>query len=227
MKPDSEPSPRRRLSAEERRSQILAVAQKLFLEEGVENTSMRRIAERAGVTPTLIYRHFEDKEALLLTVCQGFFRGLMEANQATIAMVPDARDPFARLRRQLEGYVRFGLANRDVYRLVFMTSLAALKRDRMPAGHRPREDGSRAPGDLGFGTQAFGMLEGEIARLIETGHLKPGEPAAIAEVVWAVGHGLVSLMITHGDFKWTPFEQLLPLAIDTILDGIAAKTSPR
>ncbi|MCW0183258.1 TetR/AcrR family transcriptional regulator [Zavarzinia sp.] len=214
------PPVRRRLAAEERRSQILAAARKLFIEEGVEKTSMRRIASLAGVTPTLIYHHFADKEALLLTVCQAFFRGLIEANEAAIGMVPDEDEPFARLRRQLEGYVRFGLANRDVYRLVFMTPLASLVRSRLPAGHRPHDDAP--PEDLGFGTQAFGMLEGEIARLIASGHLKSGDPAAIAEVVWATGHGLVSLMITHGDFKWTPFEQLLSQSIDTILNGIAA-----
>lgn len=222
MDPTSEQPSRKRLSAEERRGQILAAARELFIAEGVENTSMRRIASLAGVTPTLIYRHFADKEALLLAVCQAFFRGLIEASAAALGQVPDRAEPFARLRRLLEGYVRFGLANPDVYRLVFMTKIASLKRERMPQGHRPRQDTPPPAEDEGFGLRAFGLLEGEIRRLIELGHLKPGEPTAIAEVVWATGHGLVALLITHGDFKWTPFDELLALSIDVLLKGIAA-----
>ncbi|MDD3446703.1 MAG: TetR/AcrR family transcriptional regulator [Zavarzinia sp.] len=217
----ADPPARRRLSADERRSQILATARRLFVEEGVENVSMRRIAALAGVTPTLIYHHFADKESLLLAVCQNFFRGLIDASEAAMAAVPETEVPFGRLRRLMEGYVEFGLANPDVYRLVFMTKLAGLKREKMPSGHRPHPAEPALPEDQGFGLRAFGLLEGEIRRLIESGHLRQDDACAMAEVVWATGHGIVSLLITHGDFQWTPVDRLISLSIDTILSGIA------
>ncbi|PWR17717.1 TetR/AcrR family transcriptional regulator [Zavarzinia compransoris] len=211
---------RRRLSADERRSQILAAARQLFIQEGVDNTSMRRIAQLAGVTPTLIYHHFADKAALMLSVCQEFFFGLMQASEEARRPRPEDADPLAPLGRLMAAYVRFGLENPDVYRLVFMTRIATLKRDGIIAGHRPRPDHQPHPEDKGFGIQSFGILEGEIRRLTEAGALRPNDPAALAEMVWATGHGLVSLLITHGDFKWTPFDDLQRLAIDSLLRGI-------
>ncbi|MFA5123039.1 TetR/AcrR family transcriptional regulator [Zavarzinia sp.] len=214
-----DPPARRRLSAEERRRQILAAAREVFTEEGIERASMRRIADRAGVTPTLIYRHFADKESLLLAICQDFFRGLIE--RAESDPPPSSDEPFARLRRQMRIYVDFGLEHPDVYRLVFMTRLAGLKRGDLAQGHRLRNGCPPPPESEGFGTRAFAMLENEIARLIETGAVKPMEPSALAEAVWALGHGLVSLLITHDDFDWTPLEHLLDAAMETVLHGIA------
>jgi hypothetical protein len=69
--------------------------------------------------------------------------------------------------------------------------------------------------------RAFGVLEGEIERLMALGRLKGDDPFALAELVWASGHGMVSLMITHADFEWTPLDKFLDLSIEAMLHGIA------
>lgn len=46
------------------RDRILEVAEELFLEKGFRGTSMLEVAERAGVAKSLIYHHFESKQAL-------------------------------------------------------------------------------------------------------------------------------------------------------------------
>ena len=43
------------------RQDILDAARDLFIEEGYENTSMRKIAERIEYSPTTIYYYFKDK----------------------------------------------------------------------------------------------------------------------------------------------------------------------
>ena len=48
------------------RERILDVALELFTEQGYEQTSLREIAERLGVTKAAIYFHFERKEDMLL-----------------------------------------------------------------------------------------------------------------------------------------------------------------
>ncbi|MCF4166063.1 TetR/AcrR family transcriptional regulator [Zavarzinia compransoris] len=220
---DHDSPPRRRLTADQRRSQILEAARQLFIEEGVVKVSMRRIAARAGVTPTLIYHHFADKESLLLAVCEDFFLGLIEASEASLAATLATDEPFARLRHLMRGYVDFGLANPDVYRLVFMTPLAGLKREKLSHhSHRARPGDTPPPEEESFGMRAFALLEDEIRRLIEAGALKPAEAGTLAEIVWAAGHGIVSLLITHGDFQWTATDALITLSIDSILHGIAA-----
>lgn len=54
-----------RLPAAQRRASILVAARDLFIEKGFAQTTTRQIAERAGVTDALIYRHFPAKQALL------------------------------------------------------------------------------------------------------------------------------------------------------------------
>ena len=47
------------------RERVLIAATDLFQRHGVQGVSMRKIAERVGVTATAIYRHYEDKNELL------------------------------------------------------------------------------------------------------------------------------------------------------------------
>ncbi|WP_158550700.1 TetR/AcrR family transcriptional regulator [Geodermatophilus sp. TF02-6] len=65
--PDGEPpdlSPRQRLSADERRSQIVAAARSVFVERGLAGARTRDIAAAADVTEALVYKHFRSKEEL-------------------------------------------------------------------------------------------------------------------------------------------------------------------
>lgn len=57
-------SDKKRLSADERRKQIMQVATELFAEKGFEGTRTREIADRAGICETLIFQHFKSKEEL-------------------------------------------------------------------------------------------------------------------------------------------------------------------
>jgi len=59
---------RKRLNAEERRSQLLKIAKKLFSEYGFENTTTKAIAAAAGVTEAIIFRHFASKEELYASI---------------------------------------------------------------------------------------------------------------------------------------------------------------
>jgi len=60
----------RRLAAADRRTQLLDEAATLASEVGAEHVSMEAVAERAGVSKALVYRHFDNAEALLLAVAE-------------------------------------------------------------------------------------------------------------------------------------------------------------
>jgi AcrR family transcriptional regulator len=49
----------------EARARIRAVAEQQFAERGIEQTSMRSIAQALGWTATALYRYYDSKEALL------------------------------------------------------------------------------------------------------------------------------------------------------------------
>jgi AcrR family transcriptional regulator len=61
------PRVRRRLTAEARKSSILKAARRAFTETGdMSGTTIRLIADRAGISEGVIYRHFESKDQLFI-----------------------------------------------------------------------------------------------------------------------------------------------------------------
>jgi AcrR family transcriptional regulator len=57
-----------RMTAQERREQLVGVARSLFAEKGYEATSIEEIAERAGVSKPVVYQHFGGKEGVYAVV---------------------------------------------------------------------------------------------------------------------------------------------------------------
>jgi AcrR family transcriptional regulator len=69
----------RRLTAEQRRQQLVAVALELFAQRGYRATTMDDIAEAAGVTKPLLYQHFSSKRALYLELVDSIARDVLVA----------------------------------------------------------------------------------------------------------------------------------------------------
>src|SRR5271168_14632 len=53
-----------KLSSEERRAAIIKAVRKVFAEQGFHGTTTRELAEAAGVSEALLFKHFPNKEAL-------------------------------------------------------------------------------------------------------------------------------------------------------------------
>src|SRR5919202_4998419 len=67
---------RRAREREETRERILDAAREMFAAQGVEAVTMRAIADRIEYTPTAIYHHFRDKQALISELCDRDYRSL-------------------------------------------------------------------------------------------------------------------------------------------------------
>src|SRR5689334_4199179 len=93
-----------------RRAEILAAAKRLFLEEGFERTTMRRIAAMVGVSSTALYVYFADKEAILHAIAEQTFEDLLACLEAS---PPAAASPVDRFRAGLRAYVTFGRSRPD------------------------------------------------------------------------------------------------------------------
>src|SRR5690242_6694219 len=72
------PKKRSRLSAADRREQLISVAEGLFAEHGVQPTTVEDVATAAGVTKPLIYEHFGGKEGLYAVVVDRAMRQLLD-----------------------------------------------------------------------------------------------------------------------------------------------------
>ncbi|AMS43530.1 MULTISPECIES: TetR/AcrR family transcriptional regulator [Aminobacter] len=67
-----EPQPRRRLSRQDRRRQLVDVAWSIIRAEGTEALTLPRLAEQAGVAKPVVYDHFATRPALLAALYQEF-----------------------------------------------------------------------------------------------------------------------------------------------------------
>jgi AcrR family transcriptional regulator len=75
------------------RRRLYDVATRLVAERGYEGATLREVAERAGVSPSLLYRYFPSKRAVVLA----FYDELSDRYAREAAAVPDGtwRDRFA------------------------------------------------------------------------------------------------------------------------------------
>lgn len=89
-----------RLSADERKAQIAAAATRAFAKHGYRGATTRAIAAEAGVAEALLYRHFDNKEALFVHVVEHTCERIVEGTQRLLAENTD--DPGAALASVLE-----------------------------------------------------------------------------------------------------------------------------
>lgn len=89
---------------EQRRSDIVAAARQLYEERGLSRTSVKDIAERAGITRSLFYHYFPDKQAVTSAVLDDFVEDYIEAlsiwnNERMTGEIEQALDGVVRVLR--------------------------------------------------------------------------------------------------------------------------------
>jgi AcrR family transcriptional regulator len=201
---------RREREKSETRDKILDAARELFITEGYDGVSMRKVAEKIEYSPTAIYLHFADKEDLFHELVHEDFAQLAEVFQS--AAMP--QDPLERLRHIGRTYVDFGMRYPNHYKLMFMTPhpIAELdERDREVHGN-PEVD-------------AYAFLKMTVQQAIKTECFRDDLTDAdlISQTVWAAVHGVISLHIAKCNdawVEWRPMDQRAELTLDAILRGL-------
>jgi len=189
------------------RQEIMDAASELFVKEGFENVSMRRIADRIEYSPTTIYLYFKDKAELLESICQETFAKLI---QRLTSIMDQPAEPIERLKRGLLAYVEFGLENPHHYRSTFMTPL-------------PDEvDHEKYVKPEAAGIQAFDFLRRCVYDCIAAGKFKMKDAELASQTLWAGVHGVTSLLITHTHFPWVGREKVIRGMVDTLVAGLEA-----
>jgi AcrR family transcriptional regulator len=188
------PAPRVEATRPSARQAILAAAEALLLEGGVEAVSIRRVSARCGYTAPTLYHHFGDKTGLVDAVLERRFARMLEVMRE----IPRGDDAAAYLREMAQAFLRFALANPDYYRLL---SLARPEEKGVPSAELARAMVKQALGDLlREGTLATPDLEGAF------------------QVLWAMLHGLISLHLLRPDHELA--DNLVELALDTVERGL-------
>ncbi len=116
------PRPRtraRRGEGDRLRNEILHAAEALLVEHSdPEAVSIRAITDRVGCTAPSVYRHFADKDALLVEVCRGAFAHFDEYIQSRM---PANATPLDALAACARAYVDFAMDHPGAYRVLFIS----------------------------------------------------------------------------------------------------------
>jgi len=101
---------------EDLKQRILDAAKVLFLQEGYEATSIRKIASAIEFSPTTIYLYYKDKNDILFALQKEGFKLL----RAKFSILVNVDDPFERLKALGRGYLQFAMENPEFYELMFV-----------------------------------------------------------------------------------------------------------
>jgi AcrR family transcriptional regulator len=106
----------RRLTADQRRQQLFAVALELFAQRGYRATTMDDIADAAGVTKPLLYQHFSSKRALYLELVDSIARELLGAVRRAVM---NADGPRQQVEQGFAAYFRLVVSKEAEFRLLY------------------------------------------------------------------------------------------------------------
>ncbi len=190
------------------REEIIDAARELFVRHGYEATSIRKIADRVGSSPGILYHYFEDKPAIMARVIAETFARLSSRMRA-IVDDPTAK-PLDRLRRALRTYIDFGIDHPHHYAILFISKAELANEPRI------REVFERD------GTTTFNCLRSACREAIASGALREDldDFEELAQTLWASIHGLTSLQITVKGFPFLERSRLTDRLVDVLVTGI-------
>lgn len=183
------------------RRALLAAAEMVLAERGVEGFTLRECARRAGVSHAAPAHHFGDVTGLLTALAALGFETLITAmREARVGI----EDPTERLRAIGRGYVAFARDYPERFRLTF-------------DWHRLNHND---PALHAAGETAFGELETAI-RLVAGAADEPLEGDLLADLVhtWSLVHGFSHLLLSGQLHHAGTGER----AITDLLDGVIAR----
>jgi AcrR family transcriptional regulator len=201
---------RREREKSETRDKILDAARELFVAEGYEGVSMRKVADRIEYSPTAIYVHFADKNELFRELCHQGYARLAEVFQSSVM----STEPLERLKQIGAIYIDFGMRYPNHYKFMFMTSHPP---------HEPNEADREMIGNPEMDAYAF--LKWAVQQAIDSGCFPPETRDAdlISQTLWASVHGVISLHIAKGDdpwVDWRPLKDRSEMMLDITLRGL-------
>lgn len=179
---------------------LRAVAHRLLDDEGPDALTVRRLAAAADVAPMSIYNHFGSKEGVVDQLVRDGFTEL----RAAVAAIDTTADPLDDIRRAAVVYRRLALARPHLYALMFERTI-------------PRFELS--PASAAIAAASFEALVDRVRIAHDAGVVHGVDAVAIANQLWAVVHGLVTLEM-HGFGFVADNTAVFDATVDTVLRGL-------
>lgn len=150
----------------------------ILAKEGIGGLSLRKVAQRAGVSHSAPYSHFPDKQSLIAAISTEGFKQLYDELSSVIASHRD--NPKRQLMDGALVYVQFAMDNTDTFKIMFSGVL---------------EKEKEYPSFVEISHKTFELVV-DIVRACQTaGVLRMDQPELVAVSIWGQVHGIVSLAL--------------------------------
>ena len=169
--------------------------------------SLREVARQAAVSPTAVYRHYADKDALLSAISTEGFNRLNAAFRSAGA-AHRAASPLDRFGAFGNADIEFALGHPGLYRLMFGEG---------------RHDVSLSQTQLAVAEASYRQLETAVRDILGKGAL-PKAVTALAIAAWSVVHGYATLHL-NGQFRMLPAETIPD--VETVLGSLVPPAASR
>lgn len=199
---------RRSREKDELRRKILDAATRIFIEEGYEHVSMRKIADSIEYAPSTIYLHFRDKVDLVTSIC---IEAFAELDRRLDSIIGQGLPPMETLRLALREYIQFGLDHPAYYVFVFCTPQYVFK-DIDPTSFSNIHTCAMG---------SFQRLRTGIQSCMTNGDMPAGDVESISQSIWLCVHGVTSGLVVDCGFPFIDRERLIDESLLRILKGAA------
>src|SRR5512139_1318604 len=189
---------------EEFRKEILDSAREIFINDGYDGFSMRKLAEKIDYSPTTIYLYFKNKDDLLFAICEEFFSNFL-AELNNIRSV--SQDQIETLHQAFLYLIEFGLRNPNQYKAIFFSK-------RHIYGTREefveRESMAR---------KTYLVFKEIIQDCIKAGRFRELDDEIIVSALAITSHGLVTTILCCTDFLNRGSDVIARSLVDALLKG--------
>lgn len=160
---------------------ILEGAKKLFVGKGIEQTTIRNIADAIDYSVGTVYVYFKDKNDILHDLhSQGFAQLGGE-----MRVLFNVSEPMERLKALGRVYIKFAIENPDMYDLMFNLKAPI---EFLEATHNEEWNEGKA---------TFDVLRSTVNGCLDKGYFKGHELEPLSFMIWSTVHGMCSLYISQ------------------------------
>jgi AcrR family transcriptional regulator len=194
------------------RSALIAVATELLAAEGIHTLSLRKIAQKAGVSHNAPYMHFADKEAVLAAIATEGFRQLTNTVAASVTPLGGGSTR-QKLLAASKAYVNFAILHPNHLQVMFYPYETEKYPELLEASQQSLHHLSELV--------ALGQRNGELAR---------GNLHHMTKAIWTMVHGVATLATVYKTSglltESASVEETLTTLMNHLFNGIAMDGEP-
>ena len=183
------------------RQTLLVSAKQLIAEAGIENLSLRRLAERAGVSRTAPYHHFSDKNDLLCAIAAEGFRRRHQSAMA--GFDDDNKTMLEKFEGYVNGYIQFAVDSPEEYELMFGRSIWK------------QQNSTEELRDVAY--PCFQHQVDMVRTWQRCGLIAGDNPLRTSQVIWGALHGIAKLLIDGIYTDTAQIEEVTRCAVDMFI----------